>query len=330
MMVRLLLILGALSLVSGCFEPREPPPVTRMISIAGGTFLMGPGDDKLRCVKDGDLAQRCDLGSDTGNPTDWIKDLTWVPAATVKGLANFEIDEHEVTNAQYQYCVELGRCTDLDQVQVSGTDYYGEADFGDHPVVNVTRAQAAAYCAFMNKALPTEAQWERAARLGADPDYKMRTFPWPDKLDSGCKPGEARYAVTRECASMPLAVTYSEKDKTFWGVRNVASNVAEWVADDWSLYSFCEGQKGYDVTCQVMGQRCQQCKDDKAACVLSCAKDKLALCKAGTYSPVAGGGANTAGVIRGGDYNHDKCFHRLYVRRKAEGPQAYVGFRCAR
>ena len=56
------------------------------------------------------------------------------------------------------------------------------------------------------------------------------------------------------------------------------------------------------------------------------------ICKAGTYQApsTATAALKGWGVIRGGDYAHDKCFHRLYVRRKADGAQPYVGFRCVR
>ena len=131
------------------------------------------------------------------------------------------------------------------------------------------------------------------------------------------------------------AVDYSNSDRTSHEVRNMASNVAEWVRDDWSLYGYCAKAAGYDYKCQLDGTRCQTCIDDekiaKGTCAQSCAPLSLVLCTSGgTYKPVLTGDQTNAGVVRGGDFRHDKCFHRLYVRRKGNGAQPHVGFRCAR
>ncbi len=331
--------LAALAL-AGCYEPVEHPEVTRLLRLRGGTFQIGAGQKKLRC-QGTDRPQRCDAMEKTANPLNWLQHLTWAPRATVKGLADFDIDEHEVTNAQYRYCIAVGPCSEPASAEVDGQDYWGELEYDRHPVVNVTRAQARTYCQWLGRTLPTEAQWERAARLGLPSDTEERVFPWGGDIDSACTAGEARYAVTRDCATLPPRVDYSRADVTAHGLRNMASNVAEWVHDDWSLYSHCAGAVGYGPACQTQGSRCTECKKDDecpagkkdcpAKCVKSCSPLSLVLCEdGGAYKAAPAKDQSNAGVIRGGDFRHDKCFHRLFVRRKGTGAQPHVGFRCAR
>ena len=84
-------------------------------------------------------------------------------------LAAFSIDRYEVTNAQYRRCVEAGHCSGPQAP--SGAPTYLEA--GDElPVVNVTAQQAAAFCEWLGRRLPSDAEWERAAR-------GPRGAPWP-------------------------------------------------------------------------------------------------------------------------------------------------------
>jgi formylglycine-generating enzyme len=87
-------------------------------------------------------------------------------------LAAFAIDKTEVTVSQYKACVDGGGlgCTTPDNTTNCN---WGVADRGNHPINCVDWAQAAAYCAWVDKRLPTEAEWEKAAR-GTD----GRKYPW--------------------------------------------------------------------------------------------------------------------------------------------------------
>ena len=95
-------------------------------------------------------------------------------------LASYFIDRFEVTAAAYQRCVVAGGCSS--EPLVAGADIYIQDDL---PIVNILPDEAAAYCQWRGARLPTEAEWEYAAR-GSD----GRAFPWgaqdrPDRSNGG-------------------------------------------------------------------------------------------------------------------------------------------------
>src|SRR3972149_4414556 len=95
-------------------------------------------------------------------------------------LDAFWMDQLEVTNAMFSLCVQAGVCDPPQSFKSQRrTDYFNNPEFKDYPVVYVTWGQAAAYCSWAGRRLPTEAEGGRAGR-GDD----FRTFPWgEDKAD---------------------------------------------------------------------------------------------------------------------------------------------------
>ena len=85
----------------------------------------------------------------------------------------FWIGESEVTNKEYSECVEAGACEAPSLRDTGPTNHYGDLAFDDHPVVGVNWYQSAAYCEWVDARLPTESEWEKAAR--GDEAY---IFPW--------------------------------------------------------------------------------------------------------------------------------------------------------
>lgn len=101
------------------------------------------------------------------------------PAHTVS-LDAFWIDQLEVTNAMYTLCVQAEACTPpVDWASDRRISYFNNEEFKDYPVVHVTWGQASLYCAWAERRLPTEAEWEHAAR-GDD----LRNYPWGDEPPS--------------------------------------------------------------------------------------------------------------------------------------------------
>lgn len=139
-------------------------------------------------------------------------------------LDGFWLDQTEVTNAQYELCVSTGQCRQAAYADRSW--YNGE----DQPVVGVTWYDAATYCAWVGGGLPTEAQWEYAARGSAG-----NTYPWGEDPPDCDK---ANFWVKdTSCAGGTTAVVGSYPDGQSWcGAMDMAGNVWEWVADWYGQY----------------------------------------------------------------------------------------------
>jgi len=146
----------------------------------------------------------------------------FVPLHSVS-VSAFKLDKYEVTNARFQLCVDAGCCDPprYDGSYTGREPYYGNAAFGFWPVVFVSWDQAKQYCEGAGKRLPTEAEWEYAAR-GDD----GRLFPWGSNTPDGSLAnfGGARDGDTAQVGS------YAAGASPF-GVDDMAGNVWEWVAD---------------------------------------------------------------------------------------------------
>jgi formylglycine-generating enzyme required for sulfatase activity len=139
-------------------------------------------------------------------------------------LHGYWVDQLEVTNAMYILCVKAGVCKPpVDFKSQRRPEYFNNPEFNDYPVVYVTWGQAKSYCEWAGRRLPTEAEWERAAR-GDD----WRTFPWGEDKADGLR---ANYNMlvgdTSRVGTYPLGASP-------FGVLDMAGNVAEWTNDYYS------------------------------------------------------------------------------------------------
>jgi formylglycine-generating enzyme required for sulfatase activity len=137
-------------------------------------------------------------------------------------LAAYELDEFEVTVSQYAGCVTAGGCTAAD---TAGGCNAGVSGRDNHPINCVDWNQATTYCAWAGKRLPTEEEWEYAAR---GPDG--REYPW-----GNVAPGnQLCWSGGGTNRSSTCAVGSYPSGKSPFGVQDMAGNVEEWVS---SLYT---------------------------------------------------------------------------------------------
>jgi formylglycine-generating enzyme required for sulfatase activity len=218
----------------------RPADGMAMVFVPGGAFEMGLSDKALEVLL-GVLAER-DPGFSRAR---WLDHLGEEQPAHQVALEAFWIDRTEVTNAQFRQCVEAGACRAPDRCdRGEGQPTYPDDDKAGHPVVCVDWYGAGDYCAWAGGRLPTEAEWEYAAR---GPDGGR--FPWGDTwgeehdrpllnlCDVGC-PAEERdagyddgYARTAPAGRFPGGASWC-------GALDMAGNVAEWVQDvyQWDYY----------------------------------------------------------------------------------------------
>jgi eukaryotic-like serine/threonine-protein kinase len=154
-------------------------------------------------------------------------------------LDGYWIDRTEVTNSQYHAFVDAtgyrlpALCNSVDRT-------YDDVDKADHPVVCVNWDEAQAYCAWAGGRLPTEAEWEKAAR-GTDERY----YPWGNTFDgsrtnycdASCELSykdtgtDDGYARTAPVGSYPAGASP-------YGALDMAGNVWEWVSDWYSFFYY--------------------------------------------------------------------------------------------
>jgi formylglycine-generating enzyme required for sulfatase activity len=183
---------------------------TDMVTVAAGPFTMG---------------------SDTG-PADER------PAHQVT-VAAYSIDRLPVTNAQFAEFLDAAgthnkdgeRLYDFDdsdaRIHRHGTRWSADAGFANHPAVEPTWAGARDYCAWRGKRLPTEAEWEKAAR-GVD----ARKYPWGNMLPDRTRAQfAARFNETAPADAFPAGASP-------YGAIDMAGNTWEWVASAYRPYPY--------------------------------------------------------------------------------------------
>jgi formylglycine-generating enzyme required for sulfatase activity len=183
-------------------------PTPQYTPQAGDTQVSNKDGMVLVWVPEGEFS----MGSDTGYDNE-------KPVHTVY-LDGYWMDRTEVTNAMYALCVAAGVCNQPGSTSShTRSSYYGDSQYKDYPVIYVDWNQATAYCEWAGRSLPSEAQWEKAAR-GTD----GRTYPWGEGIPctlanySGCK------GDTTAVGSYPSGASP-------YGIMDMAGNVWEWVAD---------------------------------------------------------------------------------------------------
>ena len=139
-------------------------------------------------------------------------------------IKTFRMSQSEVTVAQYRACVTAGKCTAPGEGNKCN---WGAAGHSRHPVNCVDWQQARAFCRWAGGRLPSETEWEYAARGGG----RALVFPWGNSGKDACK----RRAVMpgAGCPSRQTTATVCSKraGNTRHGLCDMAGNVHEWVED---------------------------------------------------------------------------------------------------
>jgi len=145
-------------------------------------------------------------------------------------LAAFYIDQYEVMNTRYGACVQAGVCNPpLYAYSATRGNYFDIAFYSGYPVIYVTWSDANTYCNWRGARLPTEAEWEKAARGGLE----AQLFPWgngsPSCLDK--KQNGAQFDI---CGN-DTEVTGNFAPNGY-EIYDMAGNVQEWTADWYDVY----------------------------------------------------------------------------------------------
>lgn len=239
----------------------------------------------MACISGGEFIRGTDVGQKNARPAERV----W--------LQTFYMDKYEVTFSEYRACRKADRCP-------YGGPAYSDFDRPTQPIVGVSWFAARDYCRSVGKHLPTEAEWEKAAR---GPDGNA--YPWGDEpatceraviedaSGKGCgtrkKPPDPEKGRTLEVGSRPSGA---------YGLFDMAGNSWEWV-HDW--YSASYGECG--AACQGTDPRGPCGGNDR--------------CK-----------GHDQKIVRGGSWYWDGTYATGYYRRPhypANKPFHHFGFRCA-
>lgn len=176
-----------------------------MVVIPPGTFMMGCTSGDSACNLDEFPAHRVVVGA-------------------------FYLDQTEVTVDAFGQCVSEGKCTAPKSHEEAAYCNWGRTDRGSHPVNCVEWGQAKAYCEWAGKRLPTEAEWEYAARGGRN-DWN---YPWGDE-PADCR--RAVISVMGDGCGKGRTWPAGSKGANDYGLFGMAGNVYEWV-QDWINFNY--------------------------------------------------------------------------------------------
>lgn len=288
-MLVILLILGLAQTGRAVVAER---PLESMVTIPAGTFTMGATEEQRKAAIE--LCKR-EVGARNEKMCEGDIFTHEMPSKTVY-VAGFAIDRVEVTVAAWRACVRAGVCSPQPITQPD--ERFLQADL---PVTSVTASEADTFCRWRGARLPSEAEWERAAR-----SKDGRTWPWGNAPSQQAS-NHGKITISAELSPNPYPVLQPDPSDGYSflapvgsypqgasseGVLDLAGNASEWTADWFG--------------------------DDPPQ-------------KLGVVNP-RGPKEGSHRVVRGGSWRTPRMFQRTTYRdaMPAESRSAEVGFRCAR
>ena len=338
---------GGVAIAGGKVVRIDHPP-SREVFVPAGPFWMGVSEDDIKVV-----VPQCSMFFEPEDRLlvtrantlcgDWMTELERMPQRQVF-LSAFAIDRDEVSVTEYRKCVIAGVCS-IDPLSAGDERYIQD----EWPIVNITWSEAQEFCRWRGARLPTEAEWERAAR-GDEPD-KFRAaemvWPWCDEMirnsTKSCveRPEDFNHGQPRAQAMRDidrngnnLLFLMGDPDdvdgfaliappgKYAWGqgphgTRDQAGNVAEWTADVRTIVSGTS--TGYGGV-----QGCTEGEDADGEGTILC------------INPKRDGADTDPRIVRGGSWRQPSFISRSNLRDpygQMYDPRrrfSHVGFRCAR
>ena len=196
------IILGGLLFWGGYFLKNnlafDRPPLNSQL---GDTWARPTDGMVMSYIPAGEL----EMGSEDGEDDEKPVHIVYLDA--------FWMDQTEVTNSMFVQCVKKGYCNP------PWGEYWDDERYINHPVVFVEWEDANSYCDWSGARLPTEAEWEKAAR-----SVDGRIYPWGDEFD-------CNKANMNRCVGFSTTVGSYKVDRSPYGLYDMGGNVFEWVAD---------------------------------------------------------------------------------------------------
>lgn len=213
---------NTLRVKSTASQSTKSKKINGMALIKGDTFPMGTQTNEIPTLQKVFEINRAELF------------LEETPQHSVT-ISSFYIDKFEVTNAQFKKFIAKYPKWSVEQIPAKfhNGDYLKHwssntypKEKANHPVVYISWYAAVAFCQSLGKRLPTEAEWEYAARGG----LKNKAFPWGDAPVDKTK---ANYYLSNLKTTTPVG-SYPANG---YGLFDMSGNVWEYLADEWKLYS---------------------------------------------------------------------------------------------